>query len=83
MQWPWRSSSSPRLPVNLIGINVGMMVEYIEFVADHLLGSLGLEKHYKTPLTPLTGCGWRPGLELGNERNDEIHACRSNKCQHR
>ena len=37
------------LPVNLIGINAGMMVEYIEFVADHLLGSLGLEKHYNTP----------------------------------
>jgi ribonucleotide reductase beta subunit family protein with ferritin-like domain len=36
------------LPVNLIGINAGMMVEYIEFVADHLLGSLGLEKHYNT-----------------------------------
>ena len=34
--------------MNLIGINVGMMVEYIEFVADHLLGSLGLEKHYNT-----------------------------------
>jgi len=36
------------LPVNLIGINAGMMCEYIEFVADHLIGSLGLDKHYNT-----------------------------------
>jgi len=34
------------LPVNLIGINGGMMCEYIEFVADHLLGSLGFDKMY-------------------------------------
>merc|ERR1711924_161821 len=36
------------LPVNLIGINGGMMCEYIEFVSDHLLASLGLEKVYNT-----------------------------------
>jgi len=36
------------LPVNLIGINAGMMCEYIEFVADHLIGSLGIDKHYNT-----------------------------------
>merc|ERR1711871_1596233 len=36
------------LPVNLIGINSGMMCQYIEFVADHLLASLGLEKVYGT-----------------------------------
>jgi len=36
------------LPVNLIGINSGMMCQYIEFVADHLLGSLGLDKVYGT-----------------------------------
>jgi len=34
------------LPVNLIGMNSSMMSEYIEFVADHLLGSLGVPKHY-------------------------------------
>jgi len=36
------------LPVNLIGINNVMMCQYIEFVADHLLGSLGLAKVYNT-----------------------------------
>jgi ribonucleoside-diphosphate reductase beta chain len=30
------------LPVNLIGMNAGMMTEYIEFVADRLLLSLGM-----------------------------------------
>jgi len=33
---------------DLIGMNKEMMGAYIEFVADHLLCSLGLSKHYKT-----------------------------------
>lgn len=37
------------LPVNLIGMNADLMCNYIEFVADHLLGSLGEDKHYNTP----------------------------------
>ena len=36
------------LPVSLIGMNAKSMCEYIEFVADRLLVSLGNEKHYKT-----------------------------------
>merc|ERR1719272_1570559 len=36
------------LPVNLIGINCDMMCQYIEFVADHLLMSLGVPKLYNT-----------------------------------
>ena len=36
------------LPVNLIGINQCLMCQYIEFVADHLMASLGLEKIYGT-----------------------------------
>jgi len=32
------------LPVSLIGMNAKLMTEYIEFVADHLLASLGLQK---------------------------------------
>ena len=36
------------LPVNLIGMNSEMMSQYIEFVADHLLASLGVSKHYGT-----------------------------------
>jgi len=36
------------LPVNLIGINAVMMRQYIEFVADHLLSSLGVPKAYNT-----------------------------------
>ncbi len=34
------------LPVNLIGMNAKTMAQYIEFVADRLLISLGLPKHY-------------------------------------
>jgi ribonucleoside-diphosphate reductase beta chain len=34
------------LPVNLIGMNADMMSQYIEFVADRLLQSLGCEKVY-------------------------------------
>ena len=40
---------SEALPVDLIGMNNSLMNEYIEFVADHLICSLGLPKHYKTP----------------------------------
>ncbi|KAI9057850.1 ferritin-like protein [Trametes sanguinea] len=34
------------LPVALIGLNATLMKQYIEFIADHLLVSLGYEKHY-------------------------------------
>jgi ribonucleoside-diphosphate reductase beta chain len=34
------------LPVSLIGMNADMMKEYIKFVADRLLRSLGYEEHY-------------------------------------
>lgn len=37
------------LPVRLIGMNADSMCEYIEFVADHLLASLGVPKLYNTP----------------------------------
>ncbi len=37
---------SDALPVNLIGMNCDMMCEYIEFVADRLLISLGCDKVY-------------------------------------
>jgi ribonucleotide reductase beta subunit family protein with ferritin-like domain len=36
------------LPVCLIGMNQDLMSEYIEFVADHLLVSLGVSKIYHT-----------------------------------
>lgn len=36
------------LPVNLIGMNNELMLEYIEFVSDYLLVSLGCQKHYNT-----------------------------------
>jgi ribonucleoside-diphosphate reductase subunit M2 len=36
------------LPVDLIGMNKELMSDYIEFVADHLLCSLGLPKHFST-----------------------------------
>jgi ribonucleoside-diphosphate reductase subunit M2 len=34
------------LPVALIGMNAGLMRQYIEFVADRLLVGLGGAKHY-------------------------------------
>ena len=34
------------LPVRLIGMNHELMSQYIEFVADRLLASLGCEKTY-------------------------------------
>lgn len=36
------------LPVSLIGMNSGLMAQYIEFVADRLLGALGYERLYGT-----------------------------------
>lgn len=36
------------LPVSLIGMNSKLMTQYIEFVADHLLNSLGYDKVYNT-----------------------------------
>ncbi len=37
---------SDALPVSLIGMNADMMTQYIEFVADRLLNSLGNEKYF-------------------------------------
>jgi ribonucleoside-diphosphate reductase beta chain len=34
------------LPVDLIGMNAKLMAQYIEFVADRLLNSLGVDKYY-------------------------------------
>ena len=36
------------LPVELIGMNSGLMCDYIEFCADRLLGALRVGKHYGT-----------------------------------
>jgi len=35
------------LPVELIGMNSALMAQYIKFVADRLLYSLGVPKYYK------------------------------------
>ena len=34
------------LPCALVGMNSNLMSEYIEYVADHLLGQLGMSKEY-------------------------------------
>lgn len=36
------------LPVSLIGMNAGMMSQYIEFVADRLIDALGHKKIYNS-----------------------------------
>jgi ribonucleoside-diphosphate reductase subunit M2 len=38
---------SESLPVELIGMNSSLMTQYIKFVADRLLYSLGVPKFYK------------------------------------
>ena len=37
------------LPVSLIGMNAGLMTQYLEFVADRLLVELECEREYNTP----------------------------------
>ncbi|KAG4073550.1 hypothetical protein HA402_000774 [Bradysia odoriphaga] len=39
---------SVALPVSMLGMNCGLMCEYIEFVADRLLNELNVEKIYNT-----------------------------------
>lgn len=34
------------LPVELIGMNSELMIQYIKFIADRLLFTLGVPKHY-------------------------------------
>ena len=40
---------SDALPVELIGMNSGLMCQYIEFCADRLLVELGVERYYNSP----------------------------------
>ena len=53
------------LPVSLLGINASLMCEYIEFVADHLLSSLGVHKFYLTP-NPFD---WMEAISLEGKTN--------------
>jgi len=39
---------SDALPVDLIGMNATLIKRYIEYVADRLLMSLDLQKHYES-----------------------------------
>jgi len=43
-----RAFVTDALPVSLIGMNAGLMTQYIEFVADRLLRELGYPTHYGT-----------------------------------
>jgi len=56
---------SDALPVELIGMNSGLMCQYIEFVADRLLLSLGCSKHYRT-LNPFE---WMETISLQGKTN--------------
>ena len=47
------------LPCALVGMNAGMMSDYIEYVADHLFASLGLAKEYNTRTRLI---GWNSSL---------------------
>jgi len=40
---------SDSLPVELIGMNSKLMKQYIEFCADRLISTLGVQKYYNTP----------------------------------
>ena len=53
------------LPVSLLGMNASKMCEYIEFVADHLLTSLGYATHYGTA-NPFT---WMEMISMQGKTN--------------
>jgi ribonucleoside-diphosphate reductase subunit M2 len=53
------------LPCNLVGMNKELMSEYIEFVADHLLVSLGFSKVYGTK-NPFD---WMENISLNSKSN--------------
>jgi ribonucleoside-diphosphate reductase subunit M2 len=53
------------LPVELIGMNSGLMQQYIEFCADRLLVALGCPKHYLTP-NPFE---WMESISLQGKTN--------------
>lgn len=53
------------LPVDLIGMNNKLMKEYIEFVSDGLLNSLGYEKYFNTQ-NPFT---WMEQIAITNKTN--------------
>ena len=53
------------LPVELIGMNSKMMVQYIEFCADRLLIALGCEKKYKA-MNPFD---WMESISLQGKTN--------------
>ena len=53
------------LPVELIGMNSKLMVQYIEFCADRLLVALGCEKKYKT-MNPFD---WMESISLQGKTN--------------
>ena len=63
---------SESLPVNLLGINCDMMCEYIEFVADHLLSSLGVQKFYFTvnPFDWMENISLESRVNFFENRND-------------
>ena len=45
---------SQALPVSLLGMNCDCMCDYVKFVADHLLSSMGLDKIYHS-VNPFPG----------------------------
>ena len=53
------------LPVELIGMNSSLMTQYIKFVADRLLYSLGVPKFYKVE-NPFE---WREMISLQGKTN--------------
>ena len=53
------------LPVALIGMNAALMVQYIQFVADRLLVSLGCAKHWHAA-NPFD---WMEGISLQGKTN--------------
>jgi ribonucleotide reductase beta subunit family protein with ferritin-like domain len=53
------------LPVSLIGMNASMMGQYIKYVADRLLNSLGCDKLYHA-LNPFP---WMENISLARKTN--------------
>ena len=53
------------LPCDLIGMNGGLMSQYIEFVSDRLLVALGCDKHYNA-VNPFD---WMESISLQGKTN--------------
>lgn len=68
---------SKSLPVNLIGMNQELMVQYIKYIADRLLVELGVEKYYltKNPFEFMDNISIEGKTNFFEKRNADYQKC--------